>query len=216
MAAQADDVEVRQVASPAQQGQSLAGGDAELVLAQAGGNIGMGLRIHIGVDAQGYRRPHGALCGHLVQHFEFRRRLDVKAVDARLQGAAHFLALFDHAGEHHLRRIAPRGDHALQFAHRDNIETGALARQHIQHGQVRVGFHGIAHQVLTAGQRPLILAQRGLHRGAGIHVGRGAQILGEDARIDALDEQSPVAVFDTHERSGAGADSSAGGSGGGG
>jgi hypothetical protein len=57
------------------------------------------------------------------------------------------------AGEHDLARIAAGLQHARQLAARDDVEARAQFRQHLQHGQARVGLDRVAHEVLMRGQR---------------------------------------------------------------
>ena len=59
-------------------------GDAKLVALQSGGNIGMGLRVHIGVDADAHWCNFAARQGHIAQHIEFCFALDIEAGNALL------------------------------------------------------------------------------------------------------------------------------------
>ena len=45
-------------------------GHAKFVAFEAGGNVGVGLRIHIGVHAQAHRSAHTHLAGHRIEHLE--------------------------------------------------------------------------------------------------------------------------------------------------
>ena len=97
VAVNADDLQ------PAQAGRSLVHlnralvGNAKLVALQAGGNVGMRLCIHVGVDAQTDGGQHANLTSHCVEHLELALALHVEALDARQQGSAHLGAGFAHA-----------------------------------------------------------------------------------------------------------------------
>ena len=65
-------------------------GDAELGLLQTGGNVRMGLRIDVRIDAQADRRLLAALAGNFIQALQFRDRLDIEAENAGFQPQLHF------------------------------------------------------------------------------------------------------------------------------
>jgi hypothetical protein len=71
--------------------------DAKFVAFEAGGNVRMGLGVHVGVDADAHRRPLAERQRHFAQHLKFGLALDVEAADACLQGVAHFGAGLAHA-----------------------------------------------------------------------------------------------------------------------
>lgn len=83
------------------------------------------------------------------------------------QGAAHVVAGLADAGEHHLGRIAAGGQDTLQLTAGNDVETGAEARQHIQHPEVGVGLDREADQVRHAGEGVGIGAVLGLDVRAG-------------------------------------------------
>ena len=59
---------------------------AELVVVEPGGNVGMGLRVHVRVDAHGHRGNHPQAPGGGGQVPEFAFRLDVEAPDPGAEG----------------------------------------------------------------------------------------------------------------------------------
>jgi hypothetical protein len=97
-------------------------------------------RSEIGANAQ--------LGGDHLQALQLVGGFDVEAVHADFQGAAHVFTGLADAGEHHVGTPAS-GQYTLQLATGDDVETGAQARQHIQHAQVGVGLDREAHQVLV-------------------------------------------------------------------
>jgi hypothetical protein len=70
------------------------------------------------------------------------------------------------AGEHHFRCRRTDRQHARQFAAADDVEAAAQLGEDLQHGQVRVGLHRVAQQVLAADQRTLVRRGGFAHRGA--------------------------------------------------
>ncbi len=91
VAVQAHHLHVIQLCGALVNPQRLIDSQPELVLAQAGGDVRVGFRIHVGVDPDGDGR-HTAKTGcDRVQHFQLRRGFQVEAVNAQLQGPGHFL-----------------------------------------------------------------------------------------------------------------------------
>ena len=180
----------------------LVDGDAELVLFQAGGDIGVGLGVHVRVDPQRYRRFHAEFRSYPLQALQLFAGLDVEAVHADFQGAAHVVAGLADAGEHHLGRIAAGGQDTLQLTAGNDVETGAEARQHIQHPEVGVGLDREADQMRHAGEGIGIGAVLGLDVCAGIDVGGRAETLGDAGKRHPFREQLTVAVTEcVHGRS---------------
>jgi hypothetical protein len=62
------------------------------------------------------------------------------------------------AGEHHFARVAARCQHALQFASGDDVEARTQTREHVEDGEIRVGFHRVADEMLTTLQSRAELA----------------------------------------------------------
>ena len=139
----------------------------------------MGGGVHVGVHADGKAGLHAAARGHGVDQRQFRFRLAIEAVDAARERVFHFGRGLAHAGENHLGRIAAGLEHAKQFAAGNDVEARAGFGQQRQHGQRRVGLHGVADGVRQFAEgfvvRPVVSQQRL----AGVHVGRGAHAGGQ-------------------------------------
>jgi hypothetical protein len=153
--------------------------DAKLVFPQAGGDIGVGARIHVRVDADRHRGDGAQGPGDPFQTFQFGLGLDIEAADADFQGPAHLLRALADAGEDDLGRVAPRRQHPLQFAAGDDVETGAHAGQDIEYRQVGVGLDGKADQVGMMAEGGVECPPVALQGGAGIDIARGAEALGD-------------------------------------
>jgi hypothetical protein len=153
--------------------------DAELVLAQAGGDVRMRASVHVGIHAQRDRRLQAQLGGHRGDAIELWFGFDVEAADADRQGTADLLGTLADPGEDHPRRVAAGRQHALQLAHRDDVETGAEPRQHIQHRQVGVGLDREADQMRAPGKGPVEGVPMALQRRARVDVAGGAETLGD-------------------------------------
>ena len=82
VAVYADDVQVRQGCGVQVGAFCIFHGDAEFVGFQAGGDIGVGLRVHIGVDAQGDGGGGLQTACYFVDAVEFGQAFDVEAFDA--------------------------------------------------------------------------------------------------------------------------------------
>ena len=134
--------------------------DAELVLAQPGRDVRMRAGVDVRIHAQRHRGALAERAGDAVQPQQFALGLDVEAAHARLQGHAHLgLALAD-AREHDPSRVAAGRQHPRQLAPRDDVEPGALARQQVDHRQVRVRLQRIADQHVARACGTLELGER--------------------------------------------------------
>ncbi len=118
--------------------------DAELVLLLAGGDLGVGQRIDIGVDPERHRRGSPELCRHRAQPMQLRHRFDVDLVDPGGERRFHLRrGLADPGKDDALGRHAG-GERAAQLAFRDDVGAGAEAGEQAQHGEVGIGLDRIA------------------------------------------------------------------------
>jgi len=169
-------------------------GDAELVLLEPGGNVRMGAGIHVRIDAQRHRGDDAQLGGDQLQTFELVGGFDVEAMHAHFQRTAHVIAGLADAGEDDALGLSASGEHALQFAARDDVEARTEARQDVEHAEVGVGFHREADQMRHARQRVGIGPILRFDVRAGVDVGGGAEALCESGQCHALREELTVAV----------------------
>ncbi len=194
MAVDADRLQVRQRRGGAVGRQRVVKGDPEFVGLQTGGDVRVGLGVDVRVHAQRNARHLADRACHLVQAVQLGNRFDVEAQDAVLEREAHFIGALAHARKNHLVRIAAGSDHAQQFTARDDVETGAFARQQVQDGQVGIGLHRVADQRVApgagVGKGVEVLQQRGL----GIDIGRGAELFGDAGQGRAFGVQHAVQV----------------------
>ena len=161
-------------------------GDAELVVAQAGRDIGMSAGIDIGVDPQRDRGRKAEGPGDRIELHQLALGLDIEAAHAGGQGLAHLLAAFANSGEDDLRGIATGGQHPRQFAPRDDVETGTVACEQVKDRQIAVGFDRKTHQSAAplCGLREL--APGRFDRRTRIDPGGSAEALGDIGQCHAL------------------------------
>ena len=69
-------------------------GNAELVVFEAGGDIGVGLWVDVGIDPDAHWRAQAQAAGHLAQDIKFGFAFNIEATNARLQPLAHFASGF--------------------------------------------------------------------------------------------------------------------------
>jgi len=162
---------------------------AEFRRLQAGGNVGVGLRIDIRVDAHGDGGLLASLAGDLVQQFQFAGGFHIEAIDVVLQRRAHFRARLADARKHHLARIAAGREHALQLSAGHDVEPGAKLSKQLEDRQVRVGLDGIADAGIAAGQRVAIAAVSGDKRAARVDVAGRAETFGDAGERDSFDAE---------------------------
>ena len=138
-----------------------------------------------------------------AQPLELGLALDVEAVDAELEGAAHLGVGLGDAREDDLVRRNAGGDGALELAARDHVGAGALGGEHLQHGLVGVGLHRIGEQRLDAveglAHHPHVAAQRCRR----IAVERRADLGREVRQVDVLGVHQAVAILEMVDQLGA-------------
>src|SRR5690606_39207853 len=103
VAVDADHFQVRQLGSAGVDRLGLLDVDAELVFLQPGGDIRVGAGVHVRVDPQGDGRGLAQLGGDRLQALQLDVGLDVEAVHADFQGAAHVVTGLADTGEDDLR-----------------------------------------------------------------------------------------------------------------
>ena len=179
VAVDAADLDVRQPGGLAVEIQRFGEGDAELVAAQAGGNVRVGVGINVRVDAEGDRRTLAHAGGHLRE-----------AADAGRQRVTHFVGALADAGEDHLAGIATGRQHAGELAARDDVETGPESGEDRQDAEIGVGLDRVADQRLAQAEGALIRLVGGGEGGAGVNVGRGAEAVGNVGEGDPFEGQA--------------------------
>ena len=78
-----------------------------------------------------------------------------------------------------MRGIAARRNDALQFAAADDVKTAAEIGEHAQHGEVGVGLHREAHEVIERRERAVQLLKMVGQRALRIDVERRAKFFGQ-------------------------------------
>jgi hypothetical protein len=131
---------------------------------------------------------------HFVEHVELGFALDVEAGDAGRKGLAHFGAGLADAREDDLLRIGAHGQHAGQFAARDDVEAAAGFGEHAQHAERRVGLHGVADQGVAAFEAALVGGQRVEHPLLRIDEQRRAVFARQGVEGQPFDMKGAVAV----------------------
>ena len=168
-------------------------GDAELVLAQAGGDVGVRPGVHIRIDAQGDRGAKLKLARNMVNQLQFGDRLHVETANTRRQRLPDFSCGLAHAGEHNTGRVAAGTQHARQLAAGDDVETAAQPRQGLQHRQVGVGLDREADAVRQRAEGLVVGAIAILERGARIDIQRRPEIAGQGLAGHVFDAERAFA-----------------------
>ena len=152
----------------------------------------MRLRVDIGVHAQAHARSATVRVRHLSEPFELVFAFDVEAQHADLERARHFRARLANAGKDDAGRVAAGGQHALELAAGDDVEAAAVAREPLQNGEIRVGLHRVADQMLAAFERLLVRRERALHRPRRVDIEWRAEASREVGGGDAFDEEAAI------------------------
>ena len=158
VAAHAVHDQARQAAGTLIDGLHLRDADPELVLAQAGDDVGMGLRTDVRIHAHGDARPNAAPRRQRVEERQLGLGLAIEAVYARSQRVLHLARGLAHARKDHPGGLSAGLQHAKKLAARNDVEASPCPGQQGRHAQAGVGLHGIADAVREAGQRFVISA----------------------------------------------------------
>ena len=160
--------------------------DAEFVLAQAGGDVGMGLGEDVGIDAESEAGLELELCGARGEQIELGFALHVELENAGFERVVDLRRGFAHAGEDDaIDGFGRCGENALEFAAGDDVKSGAVLSQQLENGQRRIGFYGVADEVIAAGERVLKQVEALENLIGGVDVERRAVVAGEGLKRDA-------------------------------
>src|SRR5436190_24184064 len=116
MAADANNLEIGDRRRPRVEALGVGVRHAEFVLAQAGGDVRVSLRVDVGIDAQRDRRTLAEAAGDGGDTRELGFRLDVEAGDAALQRKLDLVLALADARKERLSGITTCSDNACEFA----------------------------------------------------------------------------------------------------
>ena len=177
MAVDPADFDMRQSHCPAQDFRRLPGGDPELVLLQAGGDVCVPSRIDVEVDAEENARFLLLSPRDPVQDIDFLRRLDVERMDARPKGGDQLVVPLSDAAERDFRCVNPRREGNVQFPDRGHVRAETLLADEAQERPVGVGLDGVEGHVRMAVERPLDVTAVIEHRALAVDIERRAELL---------------------------------------
>jgi hypothetical protein len=154
----------------------------------------VGAGIDVRVHAQRNRGANTQLGGDHLQALKLIGGLDVEAVHADFEGAAHVVTGLADAGENDLVGAATRGQYTFQLTTGNDVETGAETGQDIQYTEVGVGFDREADQMRHAGQRIGVGQILRFDVGARVDIGGRAEAVGDGGQRHTFREQLPATV----------------------
>ena len=172
--------------------------NAKLVLAQAGGDVGMRSSVDVWIDTERHRRASPQLPRHRGHALQLGRGLEVDAIDVLFQRQSDLIRGLADAREQDLARVAAGRQHARQLAARDDVEAGAQARQQGEHRQIRIRLDRVAQHRVAPVQRLREFPVRALDRRAGIDVAGRAEAPRNVFERHLLGAQRAVAVSERH------------------
>ena len=119
--------------------------DAEFILAAASGDLRVGLRIHIRIDANANRRgaPHAG--GDGGNHIDFLNAFGIDLHDAFSERQADFAFGFANAGKDNRAGGNAGKQRAAQFAFTHHISAKPFAPQQRKHRKIIIGLGGEVH-----------------------------------------------------------------------
>ncbi len=123
-------------------------GDAELVLTQTGGDVGVGLSEDVGVDAEGDPGSLAGGAGAPAEDFQLGFALYVEEEDVGAEGCVHLPDLLADAGEDDAAEgLGSGAADAFQLAAGDDVEAAALLAEELEDGERGVRFDRVAEGV---------------------------------------------------------------------
>ena len=171
-----------------------ADGNAEFVLGLSGCDLGVGLGIDVGIDAD--RNIGGATLtgGDRGEELKLGFGFDVDAENALLDRKREFACGLADTGEHGLLRRNTRGAGAQQLALGDDVGPRAEPGKRRNHRLVGIGFHRVANQRVDVGEgvdKDLIVS---LERRARVAIKGRADGVRQRNQIDGFGVQHAVAI----------------------
>ena len=160
------------------QGFRLIKGNPKLIFLEAGRNIRVSFRVHVGVDAEAHRCSFVHITRNPVEHFQFRPGFHIETEYPHFKRGPHFIRPLTHARKYDFLRITARFQHPLEFAARNNIKAAAEPGEQIENCQIGVGFYGIANKMVPPGKRPVEFLISGSQRCAAINITGSADFSG--------------------------------------
>ncbi len=169
--------------------------DAELVFAEAGGDVWVGLGEDVGVDAKGEAGDFAEGFGAGGEEVELGFGFDVEEQDVGFEGGVDLPELFAYSGEDYFCEGGFVGfADTLEFAAGDDVEACSLLCQETKDGEGGVGLDGVADGVGAAGEGVLeeLEALRDLL--GRVDVERSTVLCGEGCEIGFVAVKETVAV----------------------
>ena len=143
----AHDVEVAQRADILHAGENLLVGDAELAVGLARVDAVVGLRVDVGVDAQGDVDDLARLACERIDYMELLRRLAVDGHDALFDGVAQLLVALAHARIDNALRVEAGLDGAAYLVARRAVDSESVFADYLQKARIEVGLDGVVNPV---------------------------------------------------------------------
>ena len=128
----ADDLDVAHFRGALVNCRRLAEGDPKFILVRSGGDVFVGVRIDVRIDAQANRRAQLFRTCDFVDVFELGLALDIETVNALLEPVLNFFSRFADARKRAFFRIGARFDRAKKFAAGNDVEPGAFLGEQFQ------------------------------------------------------------------------------------
>ena len=150
----------------------LGDGNSEFVFRFAGGDLGVGLGINVGVHPHRNGRNNAQRRSHLAQRLHLGFAFNVELADAALKRDAHLLARFGDAGKHdpltrNARRLGPQ-----VFSDRHHVDPRTRLPQDAQDGDVGKRLHRKANKMRHPSKGLIEEAEMAQERGGRVDIDR--------------------------------------------
>ena len=194
-------LQMRQLHGPAVVIQGPLDIDAELILLESGGDIGMGAGVDVRIDPKGHRGLLLDETGDAVDLLQLLGGFHIEQQDAGLQGRPDLLGALAHPGIDDAPRFHPGRQGPAQFPAGDDVRPASQAGQQAQDGQVGVGLHREADDMGEAPEggreHPEVVSQGG----GAVKIKRGSHPGGDQAHRDVFTVEFAGLVVEVVHRS---------------
>ena len=121
--------------------------DAKFAFAEPGGDVGMRSGIDVGIHTQADRCDTPHPMRDRCQQRKLRSGFDVEAKYVRRERRLHLRRGLADTRKYDLARIAARRDDTRELTARHNVEAASEPRKNIEHAEVGVRLHRVAHKM---------------------------------------------------------------------
>ena len=145
MEVQTNELNVRQLLGLTDHGYHIAHGDTKLVLGQTGGDVSMGVRTNIRIEAERYASHFSLGCCQLIDHLEFGDAFYVEAENVVIEAEVDFPIALTYSCINNLVIWESCLERSLDLAAAHAVGTKSCLADNAKNTWVGIGLNGIVY-----------------------------------------------------------------------